>query len=339
MIDLRSDNTAGVSERVMAALAAANRGTATPYAADDLSERMRGAVRALFETDALDVWPVFTGTAANMLALGALCPPWGGIVCHRHAHILCDESTGPEMITGGARLLPIGEAGHKLAPDTLDGLLRDHPFGSMHAVQPSLLSLTNVSEWGRVYTPEETAALAATAKRYGLRVHVDGARFANAVGATGARPADLTWRAGVDALSLGATKGGCMAAELLVLFGEARHAGMAFLRKRAGQVMSKGRYMAAQVLAWLADDHWLDMARHANAQAAALHRLLAAQPGVRFDSPVEANLLFPTLEPATRARLAEHAQFYDWLDGTVRMVCAFDTDIAPLQRALGDDAR
>jgi threonine aldolase len=339
MIDLRSDNTAGVSSEVMAALAATNGGTATPYSADELSERMRGVVRELFETNALDLWPVFTGTAANMLALAALCPPWGGIVCHRHAHILCDENTAPEMITGGARLLPVGETGQKLTPDIVDGRLRDHPFGSMHAVQPALLSLTDVSEWGRVYTPDETAALAETARRYRLKVHVGGARFANAVVATGASPADLTWRAGVDALSLGATKGGCMAAELLILFGEARHAGMAFLRKRAGQVMSKGRYMAAQLLAWLEDDHWLDLARHANREARALHDLLACEPGIRIEVPVEANLLFPTLDATARARLAAHATFYDWLDGTVRMVCAFDTDIAPLRRTLESGGR
>lgn len=334
MIDLRSDNTAGVSERVMAALAAANGGTATPYAADELSERMRTTLRELFETDALDVWPVFTGTAANMLALAALCPPWGGVVCHTHAHILCDENTGPEMITGGARLLPVGKGGGKLTPGDLQARLKDHPFGSMHAVQPAVLSLTNVSEWGRIYSAAETAALAETARRFGLKVHLDGARFANAVAATGAAPADLTWRAGVDALSLGATKGGCMAAELLVLFGDARHPGLPFLRKRSGQVMSKGRFMAAQMLAWLEGGHWLELARHANAQAAALHRLLAGLPGVRFDVPVEANLLFPTLSAPARARLAEHATFYDWLDGTVRLVCAFDTDIAPLARAL-----
>ena len=318
-----SDNAAAACPEALDALAGANR-LDTAYDGDEWSKRLNAAFSALFEREVEALW-VSTGTAANSLALAALCPPYGSIVCHRDAHIQTDECGAPEFYTGGAKLL-LGEGeGAKLSPDGLEALLATiRP--DVHQVQPAVLSITNASEYGCVYTPAETEKLGDLAKKRGLRFHLDGARFANAVASLGCAPADLSWRAGVDALSFGFTKNGALAAEALILFDPALVEATLYRRKRAGHLLSKGRYLAAQILAMLDGEIWLRNARAANDAAA---RLAAAAGGDRLLFPVEANEMFIRVSPEEAEALrAQGFDFYDWGPGEARLVTSWDSDPA-----------
>jgi threonine aldolase len=321
-----SDNAAAACPEVFAALEAAN-GLDTAYDGDRLSARLDAAFSDLFETQVAALW-IATGTAANSLALAALCPPHGSIVCHRDAHIQNDECGAPEFYTHGAKLL-LGEGeGAKLTPDTVTALLAT-VRNDVHQTQPAALSITNATEYGLVYAPDETAALGALAKEKGLGFHLDGARFANAVVRTGASPADLTWKAGVDVLSFGFVKNGGMSAEVLIFFRPDLRAATLYRRKRAGHLLSKGRYMAAQILAMLEGDVWLRNARAANHAAA---RVAGAAPD-RLVLPVEANEVFlrVTAEEAAALR-AQGFDFYDWGPGEARLVTSWDSDPAAVDR-------
>ncbi|HEX2762844.1 MAG TPA: beta-eliminating lyase-related protein [Allosphingosinicella sp.] len=318
-----SDNAAAACPEAMAALEAANR-LDTAYDGDSFSKRLDSAFSDLFGTEVCALW-VATGTAANALALAALCPPHGSIICHRDAHIQNDECGAPEFYTHGAKLLLAEGEGAKLTPAGVETLLAT-VRNDVHQVQPAALAITNATEYGLVYTPEETAALGALARERGLGFHVDGARFANAVAGTGASPADLTWRAGVDALSFGFVKNGGLSAEALIFFGEAHRQATLYRRKRAGHLLSKGRYMAAQILAMLEGDTWLRNARAANAAAA---RLAEAAGAERLVLPVEANEIFLRVTPAEAQRLRDQGfDFYDWGPGEARLVTAWDSDPA-----------
>jgi threonine aldolase len=322
-----SDNAAPACPEVMAALAAANR-LDTAYDGDAWSQRLDGAFSDLFGTEVAALW-VATGTAANALALAALCPPHGSIVCHRDAHIQNDECGAPEFYTHGAKLVLAKGRGAKVTPETVTAALatiRD----DVHQSQPHVLSITNATEYGLVYTAEEVAALGALCRERGLSFHMDGARFANAVARTGAAPGELSWRAGVDALSFGFTKNGGMGADLLVFFKPELKAASLFRRKRAGHLLSKGRFLAAQILAMIEDDLWLRNARAANAACAALAE--AAGPD-RLLLPVEANELFLRVTPAEAQRLRDQGfDFYDWGPGEARLVTSWDTDPAGIER-------
>ena len=318
-----SDNAAAACPEALAALAEANR-LDTAYDGDAWSQRLNGAFSDLFEREVQALW-VSSGTAANSLALAALCPPHGSVICHRDAHIQNDECGAPEFYTGGAKLLLGDGEGAKLTPDMVNGLSAGIRK-DVHQVQPAALSITNATEYGCVYTPDETAALGAVAREKGLGFHLDGARFANAVARLGSAPADLTWRAGVDALSFGFTKNGALSAEALILFDPAIAAATHYRRKRAGHLLSKGRYLAAQLLAMLDGDIWLRNARAANAAAA---RLAAAAGEARLVLPVEANEVFIKVSPEEAARLrALGFDFYDWGPGEARLVTSWDSDPA-----------
>ena len=321
-----SDNAAAVCPEVMEALAAANT-LDTAYDGDRWSSRLDGVFSDLFETEVTALW-VATGTAANSLALAALCPPWGSIVCHRDAHIQNDECGAPEFYTSGAKLLLGDGEGAKLSPETvksLVGTIRN----DVHQVQPAAISITNATEYGLVYTPDEVAALGELARARGLKLHMDGARFANAVVRLGCSVADLTWRAGVDALSFGFAKNGGMSSEVLIFFGAEHRQATLYRRKRAGHLLSKGRFMAAQVLAMLENDVWLRNARAANDAAARL----AAAAGDRLVLPVEANEVFLRVTPDEAARLRGHGfDFYDWGVGEARLVTSWDSDVQAVDR-------
>ena len=321
-----SDNAAPVHPRVMQAIADADT-LDTAYDGDARSKSLDARMSALFETECRVLW-VPSGTAANCLALAALCPPHGGIVCHRDAHIQNDEGGAPEFYTHGAKLY-LGEGdGAKLTPQTLLAVL-DAIVDDVHRVQPHAISITNATEYGRVYTPAEVTAIGAIAKARGLGLHMDGARFANAVAHLGCHPADVTWRAGVDALSFGFVKNGGMSAEALVFFRPELTGASFYRRKRAGLLLSKGRYLAAQILAMLDGDLWLDTARAANARA----QTLAAAAGPRLIHPVEANEVFLRTTPAEAAALRAHGfDFYDWAPGEIRLVTAWDSDTAHVDR-------
>jgi threonine aldolase len=315
-----SDNAAAACPEVMNALGEANR-IDTAYDGDAWSRRLDEAFSELFETEAAALW-VATGTAANSLALAALCPPFGSIVCHRDAHIQNDECGAPEFYTHGAKLLLAEGAGAKLVPETVTALL-DGVRSDVHQTQPAALSITNATEYGLVYTPQETEALGEIARARGLGFHVDGARFANAVASLGCSPAELSWKAGVDALSFGFVKNGGLCAEALIFFRPELRAATLYRRKRAGHLLSKGRFLAAQILAMLEDDVWLRNARAANAAATRL----AEGAGSRLVLPVEANELFIRVTAEEAQRLRDQGfDFYDWGPGEARLVTAWDTD-------------
>ena len=326
-----SDNAAPVHPAILRAIAEADT-LDTAYDGDRWSQALDARFSDLFETEVRALW-VPSGTAANCLALAALCPPHGAVVCHRDAHIQNDECGAPEFYTHGAKLLLAEGAGAKLTPDTLGAVLGLARY-DVHQQRPSAVSITNATEYGLVYSPDEVAAIGAVTRARGLGFHMDGARFANAVAATGASPADLTWRGGVDALSFGFVKNGGMNAEALVFFRPELAEATLFRRKRAGLLLSKGRYLAAQLLAMLNGDLWLDCARASNAGAA----LLARAAGARLVHPVQANEVFlrVTAEEAARLR-AQGFDFYDWGPGEARLVVAWDQredDIRPLANAI-----
>jgi threonine aldolase len=322
-----SDNAAPVSPAVMAAIIAADH-LDTAYDGDAWSGRLDAAFSDLFETPCEALW-VTTGTAANCLALAALCPPHGGVLCHEEAHVEVDEGGAPEFFTHGAKLMTIPGEGAKLTPQAVQDRMARVQDG-VHWVRPHALTITNATEYGLVYTPDEVAALGAVAREHGLGFHMDGARFANAVATLGCSPADLTWRAGIDALSFGFTKNGGMSAEALVFFRPGLAADSKRRRKRSGHLLSKGRYLAAQILALLERGLWLDNARGANAAAAAL----GAAAGGRCVQPVEANEVFVRLSAEEAAHLRGRGYaFYDWGVGEARFVTAWNTrteDVAAL---------
>ena len=270
----------------------------------------------------VEVLGVPTGTAANCLALAALCPPYGGVVCHRDSHIQNDEGGAPEFYTHGAKLMLADGEGAKLTPGTIR-ILIDAIANDVHRVQPHAVSITNATEYGRVYNPEEVAAIGALAKERGLSFHMDGARFANAVARLGCTPAALTWQSGVDALSFGFVKNGAMSAEALVFFKPGLADATRRRRKRAGLLMSKGRYLAAQVLAMVENDLWIANGALANACA----ERLAEAAGERLVHAVEANEVFLRATPEEAATLrAQGFDFYDWAEGEIRLVTAWDTN-------------
>lgn len=305
-----SDNGAPVPPQVMAALAQANAGYAKSYGADPITAQVRDQIRHLFEAPQAAVYLVATGTAANALALATICPPWGAVFCHRHAHIEEDECGAPEFFSAGAKLALVDGAHGKMTPDSLAEVLARTGTGGVHGVQRGALSLTNVTEAGTVYTPSEVAGLTALARTHGLPCHMDGARFANALVATGASPAALTWQAGIDILSLGGTKNGLLGVEAVVIFDPARGWEFELRRKRAGHLASKHRYLAAQMAAYLEEGLWLRLAGQANAMAARLASGIAALPGVSLTHPVEANIVFAEWPAGRHARLEAAGAVY-----------------------------
>jgi threonine aldolase len=323
-----SDNTSGVPPEILAALARVNAGHAPPYGADPLTLVVRDRIRGLFEAPEAAVFLVATGTAANALAIASLCPPWGAVFCHAHAHVAEDECGAPEFYTGGAKLVPVEGARGRIAPEALAAALA-RTGTSVHGVQRGLLSLTSVTEAGTVYAPSEIATLTALARAHGLPCHLDGARFANALVATGASPAEITWRAGIDVLSFGGTKNGLLGVEAVVIFDPARAWEFELRRKRGGHLFSKHRYLSAQMEAYLEDGLWLRLAAQANRMGARLADGLAAVPGAVLAHPAPANMVFASLPAAGRARLrAADATFYDMPgppEGSVRLVCSWST--------------
>lgn len=332
-----SDNAAPVHPRVMDALIAANRQD-TAYDGDALSASLDVAFSDIFETPVTALW-VATGTAANCIALAQFAQPHQAILCHEEAHIEVDECGAPSLFSGGAKLILLPGEGAKMDVRALEARLTSiRP--DVHQVQAAAISITNASEYGLVWRADEVAAVGAIAKAHGLKLHMDGARFANAVvsaASGGASPADLTWRAGVNALSFGCVKNGGMGAEAILFFG--KQAGFAKeLRKRSGHLQSKGRFLAAQILAMLKDDLWLANARAANESAA----LIGAAAGNRLFYPVEANEVFLRLSAEETAVLrGQGFDFYDWpmKDGTegARLVTSWDQDadtVRPLAQAI-----
>jgi threonine aldolase len=346
-MEFASDNTSGAAPAILAALTAANAGYAPSYGADPMMERVTALVRQTFEAPEAAVHLVATGTAANALSAALLCPPWGAIYCHGEAHVEVDECGAPEFFVGGGKTAPVAGAHGKLTPDGLAARMALTPQGGVHHIQHGMLSLTNLTEAGTAYRPPEVAALTALAQQAGIGTHMDGSRFANAVAGTGAAPADLTWRAGINILSLGGTKNGCMGVEAVVLFDPAKAWEFELRRKRAGHLFSKHRYLSAQMEAYLTDGLWLRHAAHANRMAARLADGLSSLPGGSLVHPCEGNIVFAAFPRGLhRTATAAGAHYYLWpfdqtLDGpgdqtlSARFVCSWSTMEEDVDRFLG----
>jgi threonine aldolase len=296
----------------MAALSAANAGMVASYGGDESTARLQSVAGKLFETE-VAVFPVATGTAANSLALSQIAAPFGAIYCYEAAHIVTDECGAPEFFSGGAKLIGFPAADGKIRPEQLEHAIAFAQDMGVHHVKPAAISLTQATEWGTVYTLSELAAIGAVAKKHRLPVHMDGARFANALVHLNCSPAEATWKRGVDVLSLGATKNGALCAEAVVFFDPARADDFGRRRKRAGHLWSKMRFLSSQLLAYLENGLWLDNARHANAMAARMAQGLQSVAGARLLHPVDANELFVELPEACAAALEKLGfQFYRW---------------------------
>jgi threonine aldolase len=342
MIDYRSDNTGRAAPQLLEALIGANQGTALGYGGDTWTASLQQRFSELFET-AVRVFPVATGTAANALALASLAPSWGIVYCSEVAHINTAEANATGFFGGGIKLTAIGGAHGKIGAGPLAEALAAIAPGQLHRGQPAAVSLTQATDLGAVYTLDEIRAVARVAKERGLKLHMDGARFANAVARRGCSPADLTWRSGIDVMSFGATKNGGALCDAVVVFSPDIADGLAVQLRRAGQVWSKMRFASAQLMAYVENGLWLDMARASNATAARIAAELRDVPAARLLAPVEANEIFLELPGAVMDALeADGFQFYRRTKTLARFVCRFDTTeaeadalVAALRRYLG----
>jgi len=308
-MNFASDNAAGIAPEILDALSAGNDGFVPGYGNDDVTLAVERRIGEVFERE-VAVFLVPTGTAANALALAHVSPPWGAVFAHAEAHSLTDECGAPEFFGGGLKLVGMPGVACKVSPETLAATVSQYQGHAPHQVVPAAFSFAQASEAGTIYRSDEIAALAKIAHDHGMKVHMDGARFANALVRMNASPAEATWKAGVDVLSFGATKGGALAAEAVVFFDRAAAEHMGERRKRAGHLLSKHRFLALQFQAFLANDCWLRLARHANGMADRLASGLAAV-GCPPVWPVEANLVFVLLPKAMEARLrAAGARYY-----------------------------
>lgn len=333
-----SDNTAGIAPEAWAALAAANSGRAPSYGADLWTARAKRLLNDVFEREC-EIFFVFNGTAANALALAHFCRSYQAILCHNFSHVDTDECSAPEFFTGGAKVIPIAGPGGKLRPADLEPVFRQEH--GVHYPKPGVLSLTQSTEWGTVYTPAEIRALSDFAKAQGLAVHMDGARFANAAAALASRghkPADLTWRAGVDVLCFGGTKNGMNTTEAVVFFNREQAHDFAFRVKQSGQLASKQRFAAAQWCGMLEHGAWLRHAAHANALAQELTAAVRRLPSLQLIVEPEVNGVFVEMAPATaQALTAKGWQFLPFLTPRgYRLMCSWATERADLARFIAD---
>ena len=325
MVSFCSDNEAPVAPQILESLLEANNGFARSYGEDDLTSQLTGAFSELFECD-VEVFPVTTGTAANALALGHITPPYGAIYCTPQAHILVDECGAPGFFSGGASIVSVDSIHGKIDADYLQNLLKNWGAHGDHEPRPSTLSITQTTEVGTLYKMQEVNRLSELVKGHGMLLHMDGARFANAVSSLGCSPADATWRAGVDVLSFGATKNGGMAAEAVVFFRKESAREFGRQRMRGGHLLSKMRYVSAQLLAYLHNGLWLELASRANASARYLRDGLGELPGVHIAYEVEGNAVFACLPvEMLEGLISEGFLFHRWPgeSGLVRLMCSY----------------
>ncbi len=345
-MDFSSDNSFGVHPKIMEAIAAANGGPVPSYGDDEITARVKKRICEVFEAD-LDVFLVPTGTAGNALAVSTFCSPLGSIYAHDEAHLVIEEGGAAEFYTGGAKVMPVGGPNGQIDPVRLKDRLKHGDLYGNRSLIPSAVSLTQATECGTLYQPEAIAKLVEIARAHNMAVHMDGARFANAVASLKCQPSDLTWRLGIDVLTFGATKNGAMSVEAVVLFDRGRADEMDRRRLRAGHLLSKMRFVAAQLDAYLRDNLWLDLAAHANAMATRLSAGITKVPNVRLAWPTEANEVFAVMPMGLCTYLeGRGARFHSWsqrgLSGTGvaaggppgagedlrRMICSFDTSEA-----------
>ncbi|WP_172300086.1 low specificity L-threonine aldolase [Pseudoruegeria sp. HB172150] len=342
-----SDNSSPAHPKVLEAISKANEGYMPSYGTDPIMDEVRARIRETFEAPEAAVYLVATGSTANALSLACFCPPWATVFCHRNAHIEEDECGAPEFYTGGAKMTLVEGPHAKMTPANLRRTIEFTGRGGVHNVQRGMVSITNVTEAGTVYTTAEVAELAGIAKEYKLPVHLDGARFANALATSNASPAEMTWRAGVDVLSFGGTKNGLIGVEAVVIFDPAKAWEFELRRKRGGHLFSKHRYLSAQMLSYLEDNLWLDLARASNRAAQRLSDGILKIGGSSLIHPADANMVFPALPRALHRKAMEGgAKYYIWpgnqsLDGpadeavSARLVCSWCTTDEDVDGFLG----
>jgi threonine aldolase len=335
IIDFRSDNTGAAAPQMIEAIAAANIGTAAGYGADEWTTALQQRFSDFFETK-VRVFPVATGTAANALALASICPPFSAVYCSGIAHIETSEGNATGFFGAGTKLVHVDGPHGKMDPAKLSDALAGAGVGLTHKSQPAAINLTQATDLGAVYSLDEIHALTNVARVHGLKVHMDGARFANAAARLGCTPAEATWKAGVDILSFGVTKNGGVMADGIVVFSPDVAQQLAFHLRRAGQVWSKMRFGSAQLMRYIEGGLWLDLARRSNAAAARIASALSGEPGVRLLAPVEANEIFVEMVPAAMDALErEGIRFFRRGPRMARFVCRWDTTDAEI-RALTD---
>ena len=325
-MNFASDNTSGASPEIMDAMVRANEGQCMSYGADAYTARVRDQICDVFETDA-DVYLVATGTAANALSLSVLMNSYGATLCHWESHVYEDECGAPEFFSGGGKLIPIEGENGKMYTEIVSHYAQ-RGVGDVHMSQPQAVSVTQETETGSVYSITELKAISQICKTNHLKLHMDGARFANALVSLDCSPAEMTWKAGVDVLSFGASKNGAIACEAVVLFDKSMSKEFEFRRKRAGHLFSKMRLLASQMETYLEDGLWLKNAWHANQMAKRLHDGLSKIEGIEVPTDIDANILFPKFPAALTEDLnSQGIEFYSdrWEEGVVRLVTAFDT--------------
>ncbi|MGO4913962.1 threonine aldolase family protein [Pseudogemmobacter sp. W21_MBD1_M6] len=342
-----SDNTSPVPPQVLEALTRANEGYVSSYGTDPIMDGVRTRIREIFEAPDAAVYLVATGTAANALSLAICCPPWASVFCHRNAHVEEDECGAPEFYTGGAKLVLIDGEHGRISPDGLRQAIGFAGRAGVHNVQRGMLSVTNSTECGTVYSPAQIADLTSIAKGAGLPCHMDGARFTNALVAAGCTPAEMTWKAGIDVLSFGGTKNGLIGVEAVVIFNPEKAWEFELRRKRGGHLVSKHRYLSAQMQAYLQDDLWLQLARQSNAAAARLSNAMLTIKGATLLHPTEANAVFASWPRGGHRRAhAGGAEYFFWpsnqsLDGpedapvSARLVCSWSTTDQDIDTFIG----
>lgn len=339
MAFLASDNTSGASAEIIEAITLANEGNAKAYGADDYTELLTATFREIFEHSELVVFPVFNGSAANCLSLASIIRPYEAIIAHHHSHLENDECGMPEFFTGGKILKAAGENG-KIDPTQVQSIIELANANGIHHSRPKVISITQSTEFGTTYKTHEIASLSALAKSNDLLLHMDGARFANAVAGLGCKPADITWRAGIDVMSFGGTKNGALLAEAVIFFKPKLARDFERIRKRSGQLASKQRFISAQLLALLDNNFWINNATHANAMAARLGQGLLKIPHVTILNSIEANALFVQMPShLAKALVEKDHHFYDWPllgDNVYRLVTNFNTNTVEIDAFLDD---
>ena len=335
-IKFASDNVAGACPEVLDAIIKANEGIAAPYGNDEGSINLQNKFSEIFEKDVI-VYPTASGTASNALALSALTPVFGSIYCHKLSHINTDECGAPEFYTGGAKLVTLGGVNGKITPEELSENIEG--VGIVHHTQPSVASITQLCETGEVYQLDEISAIAETAHKHNLKMHMDGARFANALVSLGTTPAEMTWKSGIDVLSFGATKNGCIAAEAIIFFKSELVGNLPFLMKRSGHLLSKMRFVSAQLDAYISNDVWLRNAKHANKMGKKLSEGLDANPKIELAYPTKANEVFVKFPRSIieHLNLKGYKMNEEELDGkAVRLVTAWNTETSEVDQLLQD---
>ena len=333
-VKFASDNVAGACPEVLDAIVKANDGIAAPYGNDEWSTNLQNKFSEIFEKDVI-VFPTASGTASNALALSALTPVFGNIYCHRLSHINTDECGAPEFYTGGAKLVTLKGVNGKITPEELSDNIGG--VGIVHHTQPSVVSITQLSETGEVYQLDEISTIAETAHKHSLKMHMDGARFANALVSLGVTPAEMTWKSGIDVLSFGATKNGCIAAEAIIFFKPELVGNLPFLLKRSGHLLSKMRFVSAQLDAYISNEVWLRNAKHANKMGKKLSEGLSLNPNIELTYPTQANEVFAKFPRSIIEHLNSegYKMNEDELDGkAVRLVAAWNTESSDVDKLL-----